>query len=70
VSEAELVKVSFDAQAAKERLVAIAEELADGAIERLKVALEEGDELASAQERAITRARRSVEKAVALLEDL
>ncbi len=70
MNEAELVQVSFDPKALSERLAAIAEELADGAIERLKVAVENGDELASAQERAITRARRSVEKAVALLEGL
>lgn len=50
----------------RERLEAIAEELADHAIDRLRSAVE-GDAAAAAEERRITRARRAVEKAAGLL---
>jgi hypothetical protein len=54
------------------RLESIAEELADLALDRLRQAAEgdaaERDRLAT-EERRITRARRAVEKAVALLDD-
>ncbi len=50
----------------RERLDAIAEELADRAIDRLRAAVE-GNEAAAAEERRITRARRAVEKAANLL---
>ncbi|MDQ3896270.1 MAG: hypothetical protein M3326_03285 [Actinomycetota bacterium] len=50
----------------RERLEGIAEELADLAIDRLRVAVD-GDEGAAAEERRLTRARRAVEKAAALL---
>ena len=50
----------------RERLEGIAEELADLAIDRLRAAVE-GDGDAAAEERRLTRARRAVEKAAALL---
>jgi len=50
----------------RERLAGIAEELADVAIDKLKLAAR-GDEDAGRDERRITRARKAVEKAVALL---
>ncbi len=51
-------------------LEALAERLADAAIERLRAALEEGGrEAAAAEERRLTRARRAVEKAVHELRD-
>ena len=53
----------------RERLEAIAEELADLAMDRLRQAVggDAGDE-AAAEERRLTRARRAVEKAVAVLD--
>ena len=45
----------------------LAEQLAELAIDRLSVAVADGDESAGRQERVITRARRSVEKAAMLL---
>jgi len=45
----------------------LAEQLAELAIDRLSVAVADGDEGAGRQERVITRARRSVEKAAMLL---
>ena len=50
------------------RLEGIAEELADLALDRLRAAVDEGAEKAPADEKLITRARRSVEKAAGLLE--
>jgi hypothetical protein len=52
----------------RRRLQAIADELADLAIERLEEAIDAGA-TTSPVERRITRARRSVEKAVELLSD-
>ena len=52
----------------RERLEGIADELADLAIDRLRAAVE-GEADAAAEERRITRARRAVEKAAALLGD-
>jgi hypothetical protein len=49
------------------RLDEIGEELADLAMAALRRALDEGEEARPASERRITRARRSVEKAAALL---
>ena len=49
------------------RLQAIAEELADLALERLRLAVDEDEPALAADERRLTRARRAVEKAVALL---
>ena len=50
------------------RLEAIAEELADLALDRLRAAVDAGAEKAPADEKLITRARRSVEKAADLLQ--
>jgi chorismate mutase len=57
-----------DLDALAERLDTIAEELADLALHRLRIALDAG-EAKSAEERRITRARRAVEKASGLLRD-
>jgi hypothetical protein len=52
------------------RLDALAEDLADLAIDRLRAATGEEDPApAVAEERRVTRARRAVEKAAALLRD-
>jgi hypothetical protein len=53
----------------RERLQAIADELADLALDRLSRALAEGATAPPAAERRLTRARRAVEKAVALLSE-
>jgi hypothetical protein len=52
-----------------DRLDGIAEELAELAIERLQRAIGDGATRAPADERRVTRARRSVEKAAALLRE-
>ena len=51
----------------RERLDDIGEALADMALDALRSALEDGDADAKDRERRLTRARRSVEKAAALL---
>lgn len=51
----------------RQRLDAIAEELADLAIERLKESIDAGGSELPVDERRLTRARRAVEKAAALL---
>ncbi len=56
-----------DVDAVRARLEAIAEDLADLALDRLRASVAEGADKTSAEERLITRARRSVEKAVVLL---
>ena len=53
----------------RERLEDIGEALADLAMDALRSALEDEDADAKARERRLTRARRSVEKAAALLAD-
>ena len=53
----------------RERLEDIGEALADLAMDALRSALEDGDAEAKDRERRLTRARRSVEKAAALLSD-
>ena len=53
----------------RERLEDIGEALADLAMDALRSALEDGDDDAKDRERRLTRARRSVEKAAALLAD-
>jgi hypothetical protein len=51
-----------------DRLDAIAEELADLALDRLRTALEDdGAEAAAAEERRLTRARRRIAEAAAIL---
>ena len=57
------------AEELRERLEDIGEALADLAMDALRSALEDGDDEARARERRLTRARRSVEKAAALLTD-
>lgn len=51
----------------RERLRAVSEELADLALDRLRRAAAEPDPVLVAEERRVTRARRAVEKAVAVL---
>ena len=54
-------------QEIRERLGAIAEELADLAIERLRESIDSGGAELPVDERRLTRARRAVEKAAAIL---
>jgi hypothetical protein len=61
--------VAADLDGLRERLAAIAEELADLAIDRLRTAIDDGDDGAAAEEKRLTRARRAVEKAIGLLRD-
>jgi len=56
-----------DLEGVRARLDSIAEELADLALDRLRESVAAGAEKSSDEERLITRARRSVEKAVVLL---
>lgn len=58
--------MASDLEGVADRLDAVAEELADLALERLRAAVDAG-ETKSLDERRITRARRAVEKAAALL---
>jgi len=51
------------------RLETIAEELADLAIERLKESIDAGGDELPVDERRLTRARRAVEKAAAILRE-
>lgn len=51
------------------RLEAIAEELADLAIERLRESIDAGGDEFPVDERRLTRARRAVEKAITLLQE-
>ena len=51
----------------RERLEAIAEELTDLAIERLRESIDAGGNELPVDERRLTRARRAVEKAAAIL---
>lgn len=51
----------------RERLEAIASELADLAIERLRESIDAGGDELPVDERRLTRARRAVEKAAAIL---
>ncbi|HUZ44262.1 MAG TPA: hypothetical protein VMU63_07625 [Acidimicrobiales bacterium] len=55
-----------DLEELRSRLEAIADELADAALDRLREAAATGGD--AAEERAITRARRAVERAVHLLQ--
>ncbi len=56
-----------DVDAVRARLESIAEELADMALDRLRASVAAGADKTSPDERLITRARRSVEKAAVLL---
>jgi hypothetical protein len=51
------------------RLEAISEELADLAIARLRESIDNGGHELPVDERRLTRARRAVEKAIAVLDD-
>ena len=51
------------------RLEAIAEELADLAIQRLRESIDAGGQELPVDERRLTRARRAVEKAVGILKE-
>jgi len=53
----------------RRRLEGIAEELADLAIERLKESIDAGGTELPVDERRLTRARRAVEKAIAVLQE-
>jgi predicted ABC-type ATPase len=53
----------------RKRLEAISEELADLAMERLRESIDAGGHELPVDERRLTRARRAVEKAVALLQE-
>ena len=55
----------FDA--VRERLLAIADELSDLAIDRLRQSIDAGGRELPVDERRLTRARRAVEKAAAIL---
>jgi hypothetical protein len=54
----------------RERLTTIAEELSDVALVQLRATVEDGDADAARAEKKVTRARRAVEKAVMLLDDV
>jgi hypothetical protein len=56
-------------QEIRERLQAISEELADLAIERLRESIDAGGTELPVDERRLTRARRAVEKAAAILSE-
>ncbi len=62
-------EVSGEFDDIRERLEAIAEELADRAIDVLRTSLEEGASEMPVDEKRLTRARRAVEKAAHLLAD-
>ena len=53
----------------RDRLQAVADDLADLALDRLRLAVDEGDPALAGDERRLTRARRAVEKAIAVLAD-
>jgi len=59
--------MAADLDAIRGRLEAIAEELADLAMETLRDAIESGEQARPPEERRLTQARRSVERAAALL---
>ncbi|HEX2701729.1 MAG TPA: hypothetical protein VHM89_16120 [Acidimicrobiales bacterium] len=54
----------------RERLQSVADDLADLALQRLRAAVEGDDPAPAAEERRLTRARRAVDKAVAVLAEL
>jgi hypothetical protein len=59
--------VAGEFQAIRARLEAIAEELADLALERLRESIDAGGQELPVDERRLSRARRAVEKAAAIL---
>lgn len=56
-----------DLDAIRDRLQSVADDLADAALERLRSAVEDGEPARALDERRLTRARRAVEKAIAVL---
>ena len=58
-----------DVEGIRERLQAIAEELADLAIQRLRESIDAGGTELPVDERRLTRARRAVEKAISILRE-
>ena len=58
-----------DVSELRDRLEAVAEELADLALASLKASVRAGATARPEEERRLTRARRAVEKAIALLDD-
>ena len=58
-----------DLDEVRDRLQAIADDLADLALERLRAAVDHDDPAPVADERRLTRARRAVDKAIAVLAD-
>lgn len=63
----ENARMAGEFQEIRARLLAISEELADLAIERLRESIDAGGDELPVDERRLTRARRSVEKAAAIL---
>lgn len=59
-----------DLDAIRDRLQSVADDLADAALERLRAAVEDGEPVRALDERRLTRARRAVEKAIAVLGEL
>jgi hypothetical protein len=59
--------MAADLDGIRGRLEAIAEELADLAMEALRDAIDAGEQRRPAEERRLTQARRSVERAASLL---
>jgi len=53
----------------RERLQSVADDLADLALERLRAAVEGDDPAPASEERRLTRARRAVDKAIAVLRE-
>ncbi len=63
--------MAHDVEQIRERLRAVADELADLAIERLRQAVNDDDTASAvAAERRLTKARRAVDKAIAVLDDV
>ena len=58
-----------EARAIVEALLGIEDELRDLAFERLRIAAEEGDVRAAADERRVQQARRAIERAIRVLND-
>jgi hypothetical protein len=59
--------MGVDVEDLRERLQSVSDDLADLALERLRAAVDSDDAAPVADERRLTRARRAVEKAIAVL---
>lgn len=62
-----LAAMGTELEEVRERLRSIADELSDLALDRLREAVRGADQDPAAEERRITRARRAVDKAIAVL---